>query len=179
MSTSTGPGPVESTCSSCRKPKAPFSCGVCEARLCKNCVQLLEPEALAFKTSQPAELGHYRYCANCFAEHVEPVLGQYEETLELAKSVYVFFKTQKRQPPVLKKSKHELQVKDNPDRDETILRLAFQAAELGFNAIIETDVASVKVKNEAHSKLSWSGKCFPAEVDAVRLDREAYREDNF
>ena len=149
-----------------------MSCDLCEAKVCKSCVSFLDEETFAFRTEVGAELKHTHYCPNCFESRVAPEIATYQENLEKARGVYIFFKSQKRPPPILTRSKRVMRVAACPDRDETILRLAFQAAELGFNAVIETDVISKKVRNEAYQKLSWQGTGEPAKVDEGRMERE-------
>jgi hypothetical protein len=63
-------------------------------------------------------------------------------------------------------------VKDVPDRDEAILRLAFLAAEEGFNAILDVNVKSEKVRNEGWQKMRWSGSGLPVGVDAAKIERD-------
>ena len=64
-----------------------------------------------------------------------------------------------------------------PDRDETILRLAFQAAKGGFNALVQGDVTSRKVRNHGYQKSVWSGTAFAADVDEEKLNRNDYLEE--
>jgi hypothetical protein len=117
----------------------------------------------------PEILGHSRYCGGCFAEHVEPELSLYEEILERAEKVFVFFKTQKKGIPLLKKERHREFVEACPDRDETILRLAYLSASKGFNAVIDVEVTAKKVRNEAYQTSIWSGSGIPAQVDSSRI----------
>ncbi len=91
--------------------------------------------------------------------------------MEQAREAYIFFTTQKNPPPVVSKSKERLQVSECIDRDETILRLAFQAVRLGFNAVLETHVVAEKVRNAGYQKSAWRGTGVPAMVDADKLER--------
>ena len=50
-----------------------------------------------------------------------------------------------------------LTVKDCPDRDETIMRLAFFAAQRSSNAVIQVEVTAEKVRNGAYQTSKWSG----------------------
>ena len=61
------------------------------------------------------------------------------------------------------------------DRRECILRLAFFAAELGFNAIIESEVDSKKVRKGAYQSSTWSGSALPADVDGARLEKASLK----
>jgi hypothetical protein len=102
---------------------------------------------------------------------IEPELEKYNELMERARGTYVFFSEQKRPPPLLSRALDPVEVKECADRDETILRLAFQAATRGCNALIETEVVSKKVRNEGYQKSTWRGVARPAQVDAERLER--------
>jgi hypothetical protein len=166
----------EAICISCQKPRASTQCEVCAGALCKACVQFLEEGSFSFLEKLPEPLSHTSYCGRCFDAEVAPALASYNETLERANQVYVFFKTQKRQPKVLKRAKERIRVSSCPDRDETILRLAFRAAQASFNAVIETDVAAEKLRNGSYQKSSWSGSGVPAEVDSAKIEREEDRE---
>lgn len=117
------------------------------------------------------ELQHSYYCAPCHSESVEPQLTSYQEIMERAKAVYFFFDTRKHAIPLLAKAKSAIEVKSCVDRDETILRLGFLAARLGFNAIVDAEVNHEQVRNHAFQKTSWSGRGWPANVDGDRLER--------
>jgi uncharacterized protein YbjQ (UPF0145 family) len=103
--------------------------------------------------------------------HVEPAREDYEQKMAEAKGVYIFFTTQKRPLPILSKESEQIRIDNCEDRDETILRLAFQAVEAGCNAVVETDVISVKVRNAGWQKSAWKGSGFAAMVDAAKLER--------
>jgi len=110
---------------------------------------------------------------------VGPALDSYTETLKRAKGVYVFFKTQRKPIPMVGQQKHErVQVLSCPDRDETIMRLAFSAAELSLNAVIEVDVTCEKVRDEGYQKMNWRGSGVPASVDAGKIERNELLRQN-
>jgi hypothetical protein len=165
------PASDEQTCVSCRRPKANIHCGLCESSVCKKCSQNLEPETFAFLETLPPELAHLSYCQPCFDEKVAPALDSYNETMEQAKAVYVFFTSQKKEIPLIKKSKETLTIKDRPDRDEVIFRLGFMAAAQSYNAIIEVNVTSEKHQHGKHQKSIWRGTAIPALIDGDKMDR--------
>ncbi len=162
---------LQEVCISCRRPKATLSCEICQDFVCKECVQFLEASTFSFLRNLPEELSHTYYCSPCYDAEVDPQLQSYNEVMERARSLYFFFNTQRRPVPVLKKSKETARVDNCEDRDETILRLAFIAAENGFNAIVEAEITSKKVRDEGYEKSSWSGIGTPAQVDVTRLER--------
>ncbi len=108
---------------------------------------------------------------SCFDSEVQPALENYRELIEQARSVFIFFTTQKKAIPLIKKSKEKVVVEACDDRDETILRLAFQAAQQGYNAVIETEVVAQKIRNEGYQKSVWRGVGVPAQVNAERMER--------
>jgi hypothetical protein len=161
----------EQVCAACRRPKATIQCEACEDWNCKSCAGLLDEGAFSFLATIPAELKHTKYCQHCWQTHVEPAQEDYQQKMEEAKGVYIFFTTQKKSIPVLYKEKDQIRVDHCIDRDETILRLAFKAVEAGCNAVVETDVIAAKVRNEGWQKTAWRGSGFAAKVDGEKIER--------
>ena len=158
-------------CLSCRKPKATLACEVCQEPVCKDCVQFLEASTFSFLKTLPPELGHTYYCSFCYDSKVAPALENYLAIQEKARGVYVFFTTQRKAIPLIRKSKEVVKIAECADRDETVMRLAFFAAEGGYNAIIEVELICEKVRNHAWHTSRWQGTGLPAEVDAVKVER--------
>ena len=158
-------------CISCRKPKANLTCELCMEPVCKSCVEIITPTEFDFRPELEDELKHERYCSSCYANTVEPAQQAYLETMEKARDVLVFFNTQKARLPVTSKELDLVKIPECLDRDEAILRMAFQAAQLGHNALVETEVVCKKVRNEGYQKMIWQGEGRPATVDEVRLQR--------
>lgn len=165
----------QTPCSSCRRPQSVQKCGICQADLCKKCLKFLDASTFAFWGKVPPDVSHTYYCEPCFEEKVQPVLESYEEILARAREVFFFFITQRKTIPILKKSKESIRVADCPDRDETILRLGFMAAEQGANAVVEAEVLSEKIRNGGHQTSRWKGTGVVAWVDAERLERHLRR----
>lgn len=160
---------METLCVSCRKPRVDSTCGVCHEGVCKKCRIFLPEDTFSYEASLAPELKHSYYCAGCYDEHVEPFKAQYETTLEDAKQINVIYKGSKSSIRVLRKADKPMQISGSPDRDETILKLAFQAAKEGFNAIIDVEVSSQKIRNEGYQKMEWSGQGTPAEIKSHEL----------
>lgn len=160
---------MSEACIHCRKTKGVGVCEVCHQTSCKDCTQYLPEDTFSFQSKLSAELKHHRYCIGCYEQHVTPALEAYHEILERAREVYFFFTTHKRPPTVLKRAKEVLRVTECKDRDETILRLGFMAAALGFNAVVEAEVKSQKIRQGAYQKMGWSGVGIAAQVDATKL----------
>jgi len=160
-----------SSCTLCRSSKVTGNCELCDTVVCKTCLHFLAEGTFAFWDELPGELSFSYYCTTCHAEHVETALEKYHGLMEQAKEVVFCFDTQKRELPLLGKAKEKVFVENCPDRDETILRLAFQAVEQGFSGIVDATVTAKKVRNEGYQKSSWTGAGLPAKIDLERLNR--------
>ncbi len=167
-------------CSSCLQPKASLKnnlhCGICERLLCKDCAQFVEGSFFSFLKVIPEELNQSTYCGTCYDQKILPARESYLEIMERAKQVYAFFK--KDHIPLIRRSKNPVSVKDCPDYDETLLRLAFFAAEQSFNALLEVNLVSEKVFNHGYQSLIWSGTAFPAEIRAASLEENRLKKKN-
>ena len=165
-----------SICSSCQKPKATFTCVSCENQgvhtaLCKKCVQFADEDLFSFLPKMPGDLVSGSYCQSCFEQKVAPELESYNQTMAKAHDIGVYFDTQGKETRLIKRLEDPITIENLPDRDETILRLAFKAAQAGFNAIVDVDVRSEKVRMGSYQNLKWRGTCVPAHVDPKKLNR--------
>ena len=165
--------PALEECLSCRRPKASLHCELCEEPVCKDCVQRVSEETFSFEFSEALndDLKKQWYCASCYASTVAPALEDYVQTMEASNGVFVFFTTQKARLPILQKALKPVKIAECRDRDELILRLAFQAVRQGMNSIVETEVTSKKVRNAGYQTSVWTGSALPAQVDAAKLER--------
>lgn len=161
---------METICVSCRKPKIDSTCGVCQEGVCKKCRIFLAEDAFPLEMTLPPELKHTYYCASCHDQHVGPFQSDYENALEAAKKIIVIYKGSKSSIRVLRKAEKPLSFENMPDRDETILKIAFQAAKEGYNAIIDVEVSSQKVRNEGYQKMAWAGRGTPAEIKSHEIE---------
>lgn len=159
---------IENFCSQCRQETAIAKCGVCSCPLCKECEQFLQIDSFAFRENVPDFLTQGHYCPSCYDEKISPELTSYEEVLERARTVYIFFDSQPKPRTLIKRSNKKISVFDCKDRDETFLRLGFRAAEQGFNAVIEVEVERTRVGHR------WEGSGTPANVDAKRQENFRY-----
>jgi hypothetical protein len=139
--------------------------------VCKDCLQKSGKSAFEFQDDVSPDLTHEAYCIACYDRVVAPALEVYSEILARAKHVYVFTKKHKR-IPLIRKSNHQVKHNDCPDRQEATLHLAFQAAQQGFNALVNTEMVSTKIRNAGHQKLHWSGTAYPAQINPARLEDE-------
>jgi hypothetical protein len=159
----------EQACIACGKTKIAFICGLCEKDLCKACTEFLDEETFSFQKETPPELSHKTYCGACYDAVVSPALESYQLLMERAEKVSVFFKSQKTTPPIIRQAKARVSVQACPDRDETILRLAFLAVELSFNGIIDVDISAEKIRNAGYQKTNYRGSAIPAQINESKL----------
>lgn len=163
----------EATCDKCLTNNSTFTCGLCSESVCKKCVSFVNEEAFAFATHKPEVASHSAYCANCYDTQVAAEVQKYEDALEAARQVRVFFKGQGKSVRALavKKVEAPLTIKNCPDYNECILRLAYLAAENGFNILVDIDIKSEKVRNAGYVHLIWHGTGIPANVELSRFSR--------
>lgn len=151
-------------CKTCRKPKAPYTCGLCEEHLCKNCAHF-QSDAFSFLQKIPPELSHSVYCPQCFDEKVAGPLDEYETAMEKAKDVMIFFKNESKKTGHIKRKEDPLKVEDCEDEDETVLRLAFFATQKGFNCLLDVQISHKKIIVGSHKKTIFSGMAIPVNID--------------
>ena len=158
----------EECCRSCGKPKVAlkttYKCGLCQQMSCKECTQFLGSDAFSFLEKVSEDLRHSTYCQACFDAKVTPEQSAYDQAMDRAKQVYVFFKKYG-YLRLIRRSKQMLSVRDCKDRDEVVLRLAFFAAQQSYNSLIEVELTQEKVRNFGYQHSIWSGTGFPADVE--------------
>ena len=159
-------------CCTCLKSKAPLSCGICESSLCKYCTQYMDEGNLSFLSTIPADLNHLTYCVYCYDSKVAPALAKYTEDVQKAKDILVFSKDQKKETRLIKRIEEPVKVEDCPDEHETLMRLAFFAVQAGYNAIIDVDIKSEKIRSGSYQTTKWRGTGVPAHVIESKLLRD-------
>lgn len=167
-------------CCACQKPKPTLVCGSCESKVCKNCAQFLDEGQFSFLTKIPAALSHSTYCPACFDQHVASELDSYNRAVEVAKNILVYEKKQSKETRLLSRKEKPVRVESCQDSGETILRLAFLAAQAGFNAIIDVQLSSTKTRNGSYQTTTWSGTGIPSNVAANKIakDRSLWQNPN-
>lgn len=153
------------SCCSCLSSKAPLVCGLCKESVCKSCAQFLDESSFAFIKKKPEVISHTTYCPACFDNNVAAELQKYNDDLEKARNIAVFDKAQAKETRNFKRFNETYSVRECPDREETLLRLAFQAVRSGFNAIIEVEISSKKVRESSRQRTIYSGLAQAAMVN--------------
>ncbi len=159
-------------CLQCQKPKAQLSCGLCQQSVCKNCAVFLEDEKLAFWDNKPDHLKHNVYCSYCYEAQVHADVENYEDCVEKAKDIFIYFSDQGKETRMIRRKDEPYVVKDGNDRDETLMKLAFLAVRSGHNALVDVELTSKKVRVGGYQTLSWSGTGLPVQVDAAKENRK-------
>jgi len=160
-------------CYSCRQSNASlkkgYQCGLCHNALCKKCIFPLKKSFFSFLKEVPEELTHTAYCNGCYHQKVAPAMEIYLETMQRAEGLYVFEKAT-RHVPLIMRSKHKMSVENCVDRKETILRLAFWAAEQAFNAVTGIEVVCEKVRLNGYQTSKWSATGYASKIDVLGIE---------
>lgn len=159
------------SCCVCQKPKATLVCGECNESVCKNCAQFLEEGQGSFLPNPPAFLKQSTFCGPCFDLKVAPEIEAYEQTMEKAKNLPIFFNTDSKLTRNFKRKEKAFKVTDCNDRDETILRLAFLAVLGEFDALVDVDIKAEKIRNGSYQTTKYSGTAVPINMDPEKLRR--------
>lgn len=165
-------------CSQCDKNKTVLSCGLCHQAVCKSCVEMLDSEAFAYDEALAAEFKHGAYCRPCFDEKLAPALAEYEERLEKARNVDIFFKKQGKETRLIRRMEKPVKIEKCPDRHELIMRLAYAAVCRGYESVIDIDLKSEKVRDGSYQKLIWRGSGVPAHTKGKVITTDKSIWDN-
>lgn len=160
---------MESICKTCRKPKANYVCGICNEHTCKSCTHFLEEATFSFLKKVPKELTFSSYCNQCFDEKVSGPLSLHEETMEKARNVMVFMKNQTKKTGHIKRKETPYIVEDCEDEQETIVRLAYYAAQDGFNCLLDVNITNKKIIVGSHKKTIFTGTAIPVTIDPSEI----------
>ncbi|MEO5668817.1 MAG: hypothetical protein ABIR96_12215, partial [Bdellovibrionota bacterium] len=159
-------------CAVCNGPKATKTCRLCEAMVCKKCIETLGTDAFVLLPKIPIELSHSMYCARCYDTHVAAPFAAYEEIAAKAEGVYFVTRDYNGYVHVIERHTTRVSVEICEDRRITILKMAYLAAQLGFNAIIDAKVQSFSYNLEGgYQSARWKGSSLPAKIDGAQLER--------
>ena len=162
-------------CSECQKRSVGFFCVGCQTpaiskNVCKNCANFVGREDFAFLPDIPVGLVEGAYCSHCYRDMVQPELDRYTDLMERAKRMTVFEKDQGKETRFYSRLEKPIVIENCADRHEALLRLAFLAARMDFNAIIDVAITSEKVKTGgSYQKLKWRGHGVPVQLDLSKL----------
>ncbi|MBY0554402.1 hypothetical protein K2P97_07730 [bacterium] len=169
---------TSTNCATCGKSKAKLNCGICNDIICKSCTQFVDENTFSFFRYLQPDLRHTAYCVTCYDQKVAPTLANYTDLMDKAHDTIVFMKAQNKETHRIKRDEEVVKVVDCSDKDETILRLAFYAAQKGFNAIIDVEVTPKKVKNGNYQTTVYTGTAIPAQVDESKIIKDRSTRTN-
>jgi uncharacterized protein YbjQ (UPF0145 family) len=136
--------------------------------MCKTHTHFAEG-TFSFLKKIPKDLTFPTYCDVCFDEKVAGPLAEYEATMEKAREVIMFTKDQTKLTGHIKRKEDPVTVEDCEDEEETILRLAFQAAQLGYNCILDVNIKTRKIIVGSHKKTIFSATAIPVNIDPKEI----------
>lgn len=168
----------ESKCELCANKNPQFQCGICHCHICKKCTQFLDEDAFKYIDVRPPEMTSQTYCETCFNDKVSPEILKYEEILEQANDIRIFDITQTKETRLLKRKEPKIKVEGCLDKEEAQLKLAYQAAKLGFNAVIDVEIKLKKIINGRYQTSEASGVGVPVQVTEKKLVKDrSFRSD--
>jgi len=149
-------------CSFCNKKKTEIICDACEQATCKKCSYFIDEDTVEFLSLLPERLVHKTFCPECFHGQVGTEVEKFNAILDLAQNIDVFDKKQTKETRLMKRSEKPLLVNECDDRNETLMRLAFLAAQKGFNTLLDVDISSKRISaGGSRTKQLWSGRGIP------------------
>lgn len=154
-----------SVCKTCKKPKAPYTCGICHEQTCKSCTQFMGEGSFLFQRVIPEVLTHTYYCSMCFDEQIAGPLSVYNETMEKARDIIIYGKDQTRLTRYIKRKEDPYKVEDCVDKEEAVLKMSFYAAEAKYNCLVDVELTAKKVMLGTYKKTAWSGTAVAVTID--------------
>jgi hypothetical protein len=162
---------VSSQCVTCEKSKAPLTCGICAAQVCKACAEFANREDVALLSEIPSYFAHGAFCRECFEQKIRPEIESYNELVARAQEIDLFYKTQSKESRFVRRSEKPIHVKDCVDKETAILKLAFQAAQGGFNILVDVETRFDKIRMEGWQTSKCHASAIPATIDPQQLNR--------
>ncbi len=167
-------------CNSCGSTKSKLACESCQTSVCKNCIQFIDDERFVLNPEITKTILHSAYCPNCFEKEVAPIEEKYKQIATAAESILVYDKIQGKETRLLKRLEKPVFAKQCTDRKIALLRLAYFAAEAGFNGIIDVEIKSDKIRNGSYQTTIWSGSGIPTHIEPKKIikDRSLTKNPN-
>lgn len=168
-----------STCAVCNHKKAPLECGVCHSKICKSCTEFLLPDTFQYIDQLPQKFGDaLAFCMNCYTVDVLPEVEKYQEILAIAENIRVFDISQTKETRLIKRLEPPISVKHCLDVQEATMKMAYIAARLNFNSIIDTDIKTTKIRDGSYQTSECSATCIPANVSEEKLMKDRSLRSN-
>lgn len=155
-------------CYICEKPKANLNCGLCNSALCKKCAQFLEEGTFSFYKKIPANLTHTTYCNPCYSQKIVSEIEIYNQLLERAKDITVFYKDQGKETRRMPRGSEIFEVQDCQDREEAILRLAFFAVQGHYTTLVDVNLEQQKIRQGSYQYSLWHATAVPVQLEVQK-----------
>lgn len=153
---------TKNECSSCLRVTHTLTCDLCQNPCCKSCTVFVDEDLFEMPAMLPKNLQDKAMCALCYQSDAAHIIDNYNEILERAKSVNVYDMLQTHETYKMNRHEKAVIVQECNDREETLMRLAFLAAQRGFNTLVDVNIQSKKIsQGGTYKKLVWSGKGIP------------------
>lgn len=153
----------QALCCTCRRPKTGYTCGLCLGAVCKKCLETLEEGRFLLETALKEPFTHRHYCGRCYMDTIAPRLAEYDRLVRRAEKVTVFLKKHGgEETRLFPRTEKPFRVVDCLDERETLLKLAFHAASLGYNALVDVETSRRKVRNHGYQSSRWEGVGIPS-----------------
>lgn len=156
-------------CKTCRKPKAPYQCGLCHDFMCKSCTQFLTEDFSAMRKPIPEFLRHPSYCMNCFDDKVAEPLSTYNETMEKARDIIIYSKEQAKLTRFVNKKAEPYHVEGCEDEEAALMKMSFYAVEDGYNCLVYVQFQNKKLIVGSHKKTLVNATAIPANIDPTQI----------
>ena len=160
------------TCAVCLTGKATLECGYCQCALCKSCAEFLSENEFQYMEHRPQKLSSLVYCYNCHISTVVPEVEKYQQMLAKAEDVRIFDKSQTKETRLMKRAEKPLYVQKCADPQEATMKLAYLAASKNFNALIEVDIKTVKVREGSYQTSECSATGIPTNISDFKIQRD-------
>jgi regulator of sigma D len=145
----------------CGHSKASYTCHICHGHFCKNCVEFLEEGHFNLMPLVPQELKGTVYCQSCYQAQVWPQISAYEETVANVKNFPIYEKSQSKETRLMNRKEKPIQISDARDREDIFMKLAYQAFQNGFDAIVDVEMKSHKTHQGSYVLVHWTGSGIP------------------
>ncbi len=159
------------------KPE-PLVCGVCNSGICKNCTEFLPEDTFYYAGKKPQLVKSSAFCQTCYVTDINVLVSKDLELLNRAREIRVFSKSQTKETRLIKRPEFGMTINNALDEPELILKMAYQAVLLECNSIIEVETKQTKVRNGSYQTSTWSGFCYPTNVDDSKLVKDKSIRDN-
>ena len=152
----------KSSCSFCTKIKTAATCEQCNCIVCKKCSYFTDEMSFEYLSFLPEELQNKIFCPDCYNNGIDEKMELAQEHLEKARNVDVYLMNQTKETRLMDKRADPLFVTDCDSLEDALMHLAFLAAQLDYNTLINVDLKSRKEKISGnHKRLIWNGTGIP------------------